>query len=131
MKKFYSFLFLALSCGFVAFADETTAEVTRGKSSFWQTLIMIGIAIVFFYFILWRPEQKRRKQAEAQRNMMKKGDTVTAMGIIGTVDRIKEQTIILRNVDGSKIEILKGAITDVKSSTEVLDSEKKESTEAS
>jgi len=29
--------------------------------------IMIGIAMVFFYFILWRPEQKRRKLMEQQR----------------------------------------------------------------
>jgi preprotein translocase subunit YajC len=78
-----------------------------------QTLIMIGIAMVFFYFILWRPEQKRRKLIEEQRSGMKKGDKVTAMGIIGTVNKINDQTVILNMVDGSKIEVLKGAITDV------------------
>lgn len=80
-----------------------------------QTLIMVGLAIVFFYFLLWRPEQKRRKIAEQMRTSLKKGDRVTAMGIIGHVDTIKEQTIILKMVDGSKIEMLKGAISDVQS----------------
>ena len=69
-----------------------------------QTLIMIGIALVFFYFILWRPEQKRRKAAEQMRSALKKGDRVTAMGIIGKVDKIQEQTVILKMVDGSKIK---------------------------
>ncbi len=80
-----------------------------------QTLIMIGIALVFFYFILWRPEQKRRKVAEQMRNSLKKGDQVTAMGIIGKVEKIQEQTVIVKMVDGAKIEFLKGAITDVRS----------------
>lgn len=83
-----------------------------------QTFIMIGIALVFFYFILWRPEQKRRKTAEQMRSSLKKGDRVTAMGIIGKVDRILEQTIVLKMIDGSKIEILKAAITDVQPSSD-------------
>lgn len=78
-----------------------------------QTLIMIGIAIVFFYFILWRPERKRRKALEEQRSGMKKGDTITAMGIVGTLEQIKDKTVVLKNVDGSKIEILKMAISEV------------------
>lgn len=80
---------------------------------FWQTLVMISIALLFFYFILWRPEQKRRKVIEEQRSSLKKGDKVTAMGIIGTVVRVQEQTVILKMYDGAKIEVLKGAITDV------------------
>ena len=83
-----------------------------------QTLIMIGVALVFFYFILWRPEQKRRKAAEQLRSSLKKGDRVTAMGIIGKVDRIQDQTVVLRMIDGSKIEMLKGAITDVQPASE-------------
>ena len=83
-----------------------------------QTLVMIGIALVFFYFILWRPEQKRRKAAEQMRNSLKKGDRVTAMGIVGKVDRIQEQTIVLRMIDGAKIEMLKAAITEVQPGSE-------------
>ncbi len=83
-----------------------------------QTLIMIGIAIVFFYFILWRPEKKRRKALEKQREAMKKGDRVTAMGIVGTISKIQENSVILRMVDGAKIEVLKAAITDVQPGTE-------------
>ena len=75
--------------------------------------MMIGVALVFFYVILYRPEQKRRKAAEAMRSALKKGDRVTAMGIIGRIDRMTDHTVILKKVDGAKIEMLKAAITDV------------------
>lgn len=106
-----SLLFLAPTAAI--FAQDAAPTPGGGLT---QTLIMIGIALVFFYFILWRPEQKRRKAAEQMRSSMKKGDRVTAMGIIGQVDQINEQTVILKMVDGAKIEFLKGAITDVQSS---------------
>jgi len=86
--------------------------------SFWQTLVMIGIAFLFFYIILWRPEQKRRKAAEAQRGALKKGDRVVAMGILGTVVRVNEQTVIVKMYDGNKIEFYKAAITDILPETE-------------
>lgn len=92
------------------FAQESAGNAAGGMS---QTLIMIAIALVFFYFILWRPEQKRRKVAEQMRSSLKKGDRVTAMGIIGKIDRIQENTVVIKMIDGSKIEMLKGAITEV------------------
>lgn len=98
------------------FADEVAPSASGQNLS--QTFIMIAVALVFFYFILWRPEQKRRKAMEQQRSGLKKGDQVTAMGIVGKVSRIQETTVILSMVDGAKIEVLKTAITDVRPGTE-------------
>ena len=122
MKKIASFLFVLPS---LAFAQEAAPSARNGMFS---TIMMIGLAIVFFYFILWRPEQKRRKTAEKMRSSLKKGDRVTAMGIIGTVSRIQEQSVILKMVDGAKIEVLKAAITDVQPGTE--ESDKSDSSES-
>ena len=108
MKKFILLQLALLPTAL--FAD---GDMPPRDQGIWQTVTMIGIAMVFFYFILWRPEQKRRKVIEEQRSTMKKGDKVTAMGIIGTVSKIQDQTVILSMVDGSKIEVLKGAITEV------------------
>jgi preprotein translocase subunit YajC len=116
MKKlisFFAFTFASLSL----FAEDVAAPAEKG-GNFMQTIIMIAIALVFFYFILWRPEQKRRKTMEQQRSSIKKGDRVTAMGIVGKVATIQETTIILKMVDGAKIEVLKAAITDVQPGTE-------------
>ena len=120
MKKILAFLMM-LTASLPLMAEEAPV---RGQGSFYQTLIMIGIAIVFFYFILWRPEQKRRKAMEEKRTSMKKGDRITAMGIVGTIDRIKEQTVIVKMVDGAKIEFLKAAISEVKPKEEITEEEK-------
>lgn len=109
MKKLIPFSVLPM----LAFAQEATPNASGGMT---QMILMIGLALVFFYLILWRPEQKRRKAGEAMRASMKKGDRVTAMAIVGTIDRINDQTIVLKTVD-SKIEILKAAITDVQSAS--------------
>ena len=100
------------------YAANGTETAPPRDQGFSQTLIMILIALVFFYFILWRPEQKRRKAQEELRGSLKKGDRVTAMGIIGTVVRVQEHTVILKMVDGSKIEVLKGAINEIVPGTE-------------
>ncbi|MCE2983184.1 MAG: preprotein translocase subunit YajC [Parachlamydia sp.] len=95
-----------------------SADMPPPDQSFWQTLVMIGIALLFFYFILWRPEQKKRKELESQRGAMKKGDKVVAMGIIGTVVRVGDQTVIVKMYDGAKLEFYKAAITDILSEDE-------------
>jgi preprotein translocase subunit YajC len=114
MKTFFFSLFsfgMLLNSGLYAETVDTTT--TPRDQGFTQTLVMIAIALLFFYFILWRPEQKRRKAMEATRSSLKRGDRVTAMGIVGTVLKVQEHTIIVRMVDGSKIEFIKAAISDV------------------
>jgi len=84
------------------------------EQGFMQTLLMIGVALVLFYLILWRPEQKRRKAEEAKRSSLKKGDRVTTVaGIIGIVSKVNADTVIVRMIDGAKIEFVKAAIADV------------------
>lgn len=112
MKNVSYLLLLLLTAAPLMGANEEV-PMPPPDQGFWQTLVMISIALAFFYLILWRPEQKRRKAMEQQRSALKKGDRVTAMGIIGTVSSISENTIVLKMVDGSKIEFLKAAITEV------------------
>jgi len=118
---FFTFLAPAL------FADEGDVMPPRDQG-LWQTLSMVAMALLFFYFILWRPEQKRKKAMEEQRSSLKKGDKVTAVGIVGTVVKVQDQTVILRMVDGSKIEVLKMAINEVIPSDEESSKEIKEVT---
>ena len=56
-----------------------------------------------------------------QRDSMQKGDRVTAMGIVGTIHKIGEKTVILSMVDGAKIEVLKGAISEVHAGSAATD----------
>lgn len=120
---------LVLSSALIFQAQNAFAQgegsAPSAQQSIMQTLVMVGIAALFFYVILWRPEQKRRKIMDEQRKSIKKGDRVTAMGIVGIVSKIDENTITLRNPDGSKIEVLKAAITDVQAGS-ASEEEKKE-----
>ncbi len=115
-KAFYLLAPLCLSA--TLFAEEAAPAAGR-QQSMWQTVMMIGIALLFFYMILWRPEQKKRKKMQQQRSSMSKGDRITAMGIIGTLVRVEKDTVILKMIDGSKIEVLTAAISDVKPGSEV------------
>ena len=123
MQKLFSLFTLAF---LPLLADDAAPVQAAGREqNLWQTFIMIGLAIVFFYFILWRPEQKRRKALEKQRASIKKGDRVTAMGIIGSVVKVQEKTAILKMYDGAKIEVLLAAITDVQPGTEEKEESKR------
>lgn len=111
MKKCLLPLFLA-PCSLFAEAN-TVAAPDQG---FTQTLVMVVIALVFFYLILWRPEQKRKKEMLEQRSKMKKGDHIVVMGVVGTISKIKETTVVVRSAD-SEIEFIKAAISEVRSET--------------
>lgn len=111
--RFILFTLMALLVQVSAFAQGVQAAAPQRDDGLTQTLIMVGIAIVFGYLILFRPEQKRRKEMEAMRDNLKKGDLVTAVGIRGVVSKVQDDTVVLRMVEGAKIEFLKSAITEV------------------
>ena len=128
MKKYLPlFSLFFFSIGSFLFAQEGEAAPVK-QSPFMQTFFILALAIVFFYFILWRPEQKRRKASAQLRERMKKGDKVTAMGIVGTVHQVKDTTVIVTMHDGSKLEFLKAAVTDVRSDGQEETEQKKKKT---
>ncbi len=80
-----------------------------------QSLLMLGVALLLFYFILWSPEQKRRQHIKKQHARMKVGDRVIfSMGLLGTVAQIGDKSVFVQ-VEGAQIEVLKSAIISVES----------------
>ena len=69
--------------------------------------------IAIFYFLLIRPENKRKKEAEAMRSAVKKGDKITTIGgIVGTVVDVKEDKIVIETgADQVRIELAKWALS--------------------
>ena len=62
------------------------------------------LLLVFFYFILIRPQQKRQKATDQMQSALQRGDKViTIGGLHGTVDSINEGTVILKSPDGSRL----------------------------
>ena len=54
-----------------------TVLTSSGSAGMGSTLIMLVLMIAIFYFMLIRPENKRKKEAEQMRNAVKKGDEDT------------------------------------------------------
>ena len=76
--------------------------------SFW--LMMIAIFGIMYFFMI-RPQRKQQKELEQFRNALQKGDKViTAGGIYGTVDEVKDRYVVLK-VDGeTKLRVDKSSI---------------------
>ena len=79
----------------------------------YYTLGMILVMIAIFYFLMIRPENKRKKQAQAMRDSLTVGDEITTIGgIIGTICAVKENTIVIETgADRVRIEFTKWAVS--------------------
>ena len=75
---------------------------------FW--IMMILLFVVMWAFMI-RPQRKQQKELEKFRNELRKGDkVVTAGGIYGVVDEIKEKSVLIK-VDGDvKLRVDKNSI---------------------
>ncbi len=77
-------------------------------------LLFLGALFFVFYFFIIRPQSKRQKEIQKKVEEMKKGDkVVTGGGLIGTVNTIDEETVLLEIDSGVKARFQKGSITDV------------------
>lgn len=86
---------------------------TRGP--FDMGLIFIIFAtFAIFYFILIRPQQRKQKQLQKMIEELKKGDRVmTSGGIFGTVVGMKDNILVLKIDENTKIEVIKSAVANV------------------
>ena len=82
-------------------------------SSMGATVIMLIVMVAIFYFLMIRPENKRKKEAEQMRAAVKTGDVITTIGgIIGTVVSVKDEKIVMEtSADQVRIELAKWAIS--------------------
>ena len=77
------------------------------------TIIMIVVMLAVMYFVMIRPENKRKKDAEQMRNEMKVGDEiVTIGGICGKVVQVKDDKFVIETgADQVRIELAKWALS--------------------
>ena len=111
----------------IHYLENTAATGDMGGTIF-MILAMIGI----FYFMLIRPENKRKKEAEQTRNSVKTGDEiVTIGGICGTVVNVKEDKIVIEtSADQVRIELMKWSISSNETAVAAAKEEAKKKQEA-
>ena len=78
------------------------------------TIVMMVAMLALMYFMLIRPENKRKKEAEEMRSSLKAGDEVTTIGgVTGTVVDVKENKFVLETgADRVRIEFAKFALSE-------------------
>ena len=102
-----------------------------------ESIIMIVLMFALLYFMLIRPEKKRKQQAQQMRDGLKKGDTITTIGgIIGKVVSIDKDTFVIEtSEDRVRVQFAKWALSTVgvqtgeQPSKDSKDSKKKEKEE--
>ena len=78
-------------------------------------IIMIVLMFAVMYFLMIRPENKRKKKAQEMRDNLKKGDTITSIGgIVGKIVQVGKDTIVIETSDDRvRMELTKWAVSSV------------------
>jgi preprotein translocase subunit YajC len=99
-----------------------------GMSSIIMLVVMFGV----MYFLMIRPENKRKKEAEQMRSALKVGDKITTIGgIVGKVVDVKEDKFVIETgADQVRIEFAKWALSTNETAAENAKAEAKKAAEA-
>ncbi len=91
----------------------------QGGGGMLSTIVMFGLIIFIFYFMILRPQQKRQKERQKLLDAVKKGDkVVTVGGIHGTVVGLEDKTVLMQISENVKVKLEKSAISGIAGSVE-------------
>lgn len=89
-------------------------QAQGGGNQIVTMVITFGLIIVIFYFLVLRPQNKRQKDAKAMMESLRKGDRVATIGgMRGLVVSVKDQVVVLKVDENTKIEFNKSAIASI------------------
>jgi preprotein translocase subunit YajC len=75
-----------------------------------QSLVMLGLMVLVFYFFMIRPQMKKTKELKKFRESLKAGDKiVTIGGIHGKIMDVADTTVLIQT-EGAKFRLEKSAI---------------------
>jgi len=78
-----------------------------------ESILMLVVMFALLYFMMIRPENKRKKEAQAMRDSLAVGDEITTIGgITGTICAVKENTIVIESgADRVRLELTRWAVS--------------------
>lgn len=92
---------------------QTTTQAASPASSMFQILFLGGLFVVF-YFLAIRPQRKRQKEHSDMVAALAKGDeVVTSSGILGKVNKVDDDYVVLQVADNVELKFQKVAINAV------------------
>ena len=91
------------------------AEMMAQLSS-WGPIVIL---VLFFYFLLYRPQKQAQKKRDAMLAALKVGDEIITLGgMHGRITAIDEKTVTLRAADNVNIVFERSAISAVNTEQE-------------
>lgn len=119
--------FILLQEAAVAAAEAGQEGQATGGQSNWSFIIMMVLIFVVFYFFMIRPQTKKQKELQKQRESMKKGDkVVTAGGIFGEIKEVQENAFIITVSKDVTIKVAKESVyADVTDATQAAAAQEK------
>ena len=88
-------------------------EAPNMLMSMMPLIAIIGI----FYFLIIRPQSKKQKETKKMLEALKKGDKiVTIGGIHGVIQTVRENSVIVKVDENTKLEFSRSAISSIISS---------------
>jgi preprotein translocase subunit YajC len=123
MKDFVLFLLMAAPQG-------QGGEGAPGAAGGFMTFLPFVLIIAIFYFLIIRPQNKKQKETQKMLAALKKGDkVVTIGGIHGTIQSVREQSVVVKVDDNTKIEFSRSAISSIVSAAKEDKEEEKQENE--
>ena len=116
---------------FLEASVNTTGDAAQQSGGLLGLLLPMVAILGVFYFMMIRPENKRKKEAEQMRSSIKNGDKVTTIGgIMGTVVDVKSESFVMEtSADQVRIEFAKWAISTNETAAEAAKEEAKKKQE--
>lgn len=81
------------------------------QAPWWQTpVMMLGVVLIIYFFMI-RPQQRKQKELQAQRDALKIGSKiVTSGGILGVIKDVKETEFVVEIADGVRVRVDKNSV---------------------
>lgn len=90
------------------------AQTPAPQGSPYQFPVMMLILFGIMYFLMIRPQRRREKERKEMLNNVKSGARVLlTSGIIGEVLNVKENTLVIKIADNTKVECVRAAISQI------------------
>lgn len=97
-----------------AVAEPAAGTAQSGTQGLLSMLPMIVLLVLFMYFMVIRPQSKRSKEHKNLMSSLQAGDeVVTAGGVLGVINKITDNFVVLKIGENSEITVQKNAISTI------------------
>ena len=108
--------------------DAATAAGSAPEGSAFAQFIPLILIVIVFYFLLFRPQQKRFKEHQQMLDALRRGDRiVTNGGIVGTIKKVEsdESMLQVEIAPDVTVQVARSMVSEVVSRTTPAKSEEK------